>query len=84
MVVLRVVPTGAQFGFARSLLFLGASDALLDGTRGLAAIVAGRTASLRVGGQGGREQDEEQGNLSEAHIQVDRYSGELKSIVQRI
>ena len=58
MVVLRVVPTGAQFGFARSLLFLGAPDTLLDGTRGLVAIVAGRTASLGVGGQCGREKGE--------------------------
>lgn len=49
MLVLGVVPTGAEFGFPRGLLFLGAADAFLDGPRGLAAaIVAGRSPALGV------------------------------------
>ena len=58
MVVLRVVPTGAKRRLSFALFFLGGLDAFLDRARGLAAVVAGRSAALGVGGEGGREEGE--------------------------
>lgn len=55
MMVLRVVPTGAEFGLPRGLLFLSAADALLDSARGFAAAVAGRSPALGVSCRRGEE-----------------------------
>ena len=62
MVVLRVVPTGAYRRLPFAFFFLCCLDAFLDGARGLAAVIAWRSAALGVGGQGGREEgDGEEG-----------------------
>ena len=58
MVVLRFVPTGAKRRLAFALFFLGGLDAFLDGARGLAPVVAGRSAALGVGWEDGREEGE--------------------------
>ena len=81
MAFLGVLPACAELSCARGLLFLGALDALLHGFRRLsAASVARGSPALGVGGRGQCGQDEEQGNLSEAHFMVERNSGELKSM----
>ena len=58
MVVLRVVPTGAELRFSGAFFLLGSFDAFLDSSWGLAAVVAGRSAALGVGWEGGREEGE--------------------------
>ena len=83
MTLFRVAPTGAEFCCARGLFFLCAANAFLHGFRRLASAsvsVARGTSPLGVAGRGQCGQDEEQGNLSEAHFQVERYLGELNSI----
>ena len=81
MAFLGVVPACAKLSCARGLFLLGALDALLHGFRCLsAASVASGSPALGFGGRGQCGQDEEQGNLSEAHFMVERNSEELKSI----
>ena len=70
MVVLRVVPTGAKRGFSFALFLLGGLDAFLDGARGLAALVAGRSAALGVGRQCGCEEGEGEEEVTDGHHEV--------------
>ena len=67
MVVLCVVPTRAERRFPFSLFFFGGLDAFLDGARGLAAIVAGRSAALRFRRQGGCEESEGEEKATDGH-----------------
>ena len=71
VVVLCVVPTRAEFRFPGALGFLGGLDAFLDGARGLAAVVAGRSAALCVGRDSRREEGEGEEEVSgvEEHLQ---------------
>ena len=83
MALFRVVPACAECCCAHGLFFLCAANAFLNGCRRLASAsvsVARGTSPLGVAGRGQCGQDEEQGNLSEAHFQVERYLGELNSI----
>ena len=75
MMVLRVVPAGAELGLPRGLLLLGTANALLDGARGLAAaVVAGRTAPLGIRGGHGEEGDREDGEAAESnHGAISRF-----------
>ena len=82
MSLLCVLPTCAKLSCPRGLFVLGAADALLHGFRRLSAASVSRgSPPLSVGGRGQCGQDEEKGDMSEAHFQVERYSGELKSMV---
>ena len=71
VVVLCVVPTRAEFRFPGALGFLGGLDAFLDGARGLAAVVARRSAVLRIDRQCGCEEgeDEEEVRGVEEHLE---------------
>ena len=81
MTLLCVFPTCAELSCPCGLFVFGAADAFLHGFRRLsAASVARGSPPLSVGSRGQCGQDEEQGNLSEAHFTVERYSGELKSM----
>ena len=82
MTLLCVFPTCAELSCPRGLLFLGALDALLHGFRRLssASVPWGALPSLGIGGCGQHGQNQEEGNLSEANFQVERNSGELKSM----
>ena len=81
MTLLCVFPTFEELSCPRGLFVFGTVDAFLHGFRRLsAASVARGSPALGVGGRGQCGQDEKQGNLSKAHFQVERYSGELKSM----
>ena len=82
MAFLGVVPACAKLSCARGLFFFGALDALLHGFRRLssASVPWGALPSLGIGGCGQHGQNQEEGNLSEANFQVERNSGELKSM----
>ena len=82
MTLLCVLPTRAELSCPRGLFVFGASDALLHGFRRLSAASVSRgSPPLSVGSRGQCGQDQEQGDLFEAHFQVERYSGELKSTI---
>ena len=81
MTLLSVFPACAELSCARGLFVFGAADAFLRGFRRLSASsVARGSPPLSVGSRGQCGQDEEEGNLLEAHFMVERNSGELKSM----
>lgn len=55
MVVLCVIPIGAKRRLPFAFFLLGGLDAFFDSSWGLATVVAGRSAALGVGGEGGSE-----------------------------
>ena len=67
MVVLRIVPTITELRFSGALFFFSCFDALLDGARGLAAVVPRRSAALGVGRKGGREEGEGEEEVTDRH-----------------
>ena len=87
MLVLGVIPAGAQFRFPLGLFLLGAADALLGGPWGLAAVaavVAGRSPPLGVRsgrGEEGEGEDWEEAGLN--HGAISRFVGNRSSDVAR-
>ena len=67
MVVLCVVPTRAERRLTFAFFLLSGLDAFLDGTRGLAAVVAGLSAALGVGGERGSEEGEGEESAVDGH-----------------
>ena len=81
MAFLGVVPACAKLSCAHGLFFFGALDALLHGFRRLSSASVARGAlALGISGRGQRGQYQEEGDMSEANFQVERNSGELKSM----
>ena len=72
MVVLRVIPAGAKRRLPFALFLLSGLDAFLDGARGLAAVVAGRSAALCIGGDSGCEEGEGEEEVSGVVVHLSR------------
>tara|TARA_X000000950_G_scaffold283242_1_gene383657 strand:- start:2778 stop:3218 length:441 start_codon:yes stop_codon:yes gene_type:complete len=67
MVVLRVVPAGAKRRLPFALFLLSSLDAFLYGARRLAAVVPGRSATLRFRRQSGCEESEDEEKVTDGH-----------------
>ena len=79
MTLFSVLPAGAELSCPCGLFVFGALDALGHRCWCL-AVPWGALPSLGIGGCGQHGQNQEEGNLSEANFQVERNSGELKSM----
>jgi hypothetical protein len=67
MVILCVIPSGAERGLSFAFFLLSSLDAFLDGAWGLAAVAAGRSAALAVCGQSSCEKGEGEEELRRRH-----------------
>ena len=84
VVVLCVIPTRAEFRFPCALGFLGGLDAFLDGSRGLAAVVAGRSAALRIGRQCGCEECEGEEEVTGVREHSKKISSPLQGLLSTL